>query len=113
MVETVQELELRRQSRIIESLVVYSMSWYLFGLLVELKRRNTTRQEYLYRKSSEHDIRYLRDHGYLEHFSISELREGENLIGKVQLTLIGNYLVDLRQQMSARQSSTLAESQVP
>jgi hypothetical protein len=104
-----QELELRRQSEIIEQLVVYSMSWYLFDMLAELRRRNTTGQEYLYRKTAERDIRYLRDHGYLEHFTIGELHEGENLTGKVQLTPIGNYLVDLRQRRNARPAPTRAE----
>jgi hypothetical protein len=107
----VQELELSRQRDIIEQLVVYSMSWYLFDMLSELKRRNTTGQEYLYRKSAERDIRYLRDHGYLEHFAIGQLCEGENLSGKVQLTPIGKYLVDLRQQMNARQAPKPAEHQ--
>jgi hypothetical protein len=105
-----QERKIDAQREIIEQLVVYSMSWYIFTMLAQLYHRNTTGQEYLYRDGDmARDLRFLRDHGYLEHFNIAGLHDGENLVEKVRLTPIGNFLVELREQMQARQARQSAD----
>lgn len=91
-------------------LVVYSMSWYVFTMLSQLYHRSRSGEEYLFRNNDAmpRDLRFLRDHGHLEHFNISALNDGDNLIGTVRLTPIGNYLVELREQLQAQQASAAA-----
>jgi hypothetical protein len=102
--------KLDRQQEIMVQLVLYSMSWYVFTMLSQLYHRSRTGEEYLFRDNDAmaRDLRFLRDHGHLEHFNIAELRDGENLIGKIRLTPIGNFLVELREQFQAQQSSAAA-----
>ena len=80
----------------INTIVKYSLAFYLFDELSHLYHDH----EYLYHKNAnfERDLRFLRDHGYLEHFGIGALQDGENLIGKVRLTPLGKLLVELRDQ---------------
>jgi hypothetical protein len=92
-----QEEQLSRQQEIIGQLVVYSMSHYLFDLLAKLYHGNRGGGEYLFRddEAVKRELRFLRDQGYLEHFHIRGLRNGENLIGQIRLTPIGEFLVKL------------------
>jgi hypothetical protein len=88
------------QQQILNKLVVYSLSWYLFKMLATFYHLERSEAgEYLFRDDDRmrYDLRFLRDHGYLEHFTIAELRDGENLVGKIRLTPVGNYLVELRE----------------
>ncbi len=106
-----QERKLNDQQKIITQLVLYSMSWYLFDLLANLYHRARTGEEYLYRSGAmDRDLRFLRDHGYLVHFTITDLRDGENLVGKVQLTPVGNFLVELREGHQAQQAADVTEA---
>ena len=96
-----QEHRLAEQQEIIAQLVVYSMSWYLFDLLSKLYHRRREGGEYLYRdnEAMRRDLRFLRDHGYLEHFTISTLQDGQDLVSTLTLTPVGNFLVELREQI--------------
>ena len=80
----------------INTIVKYSLAFYLFDHLSNLYYDN----EYIYHKNEwfERDLRFLRDHGYLENIGISALQDGENLIGKARLTPLGKLLVELREQ---------------
>jgi hypothetical protein len=71
------------------------MSSYLFDILSHLYHG----REYLFHndKPMQRSLRYLRDHGYLEHFNISDLAEGTNLAGRLSLTPVGNFLVEVRE----------------
>jgi hypothetical protein len=64
-----QEEKLDRQQDIILHLVVYSMSWYMFTMLSQLYHRTRSGEEYLFRNNDAmmRDLRFLRDHGHLEH----------------------------------------------
>jgi hypothetical protein len=95
-----QDKQLHMQQQILNKLVVYSLSWYLFKMLATFYHLERSEAgEYLFRDDDRmrYDLRFLRDHGYLEHFTIAELRDGENLVGKIRLTPVGNYLVELRE----------------
>jgi hypothetical protein len=95
-----QDKQLHMQQQILNKLVVYSLSWYLFKMLATFYHLERSEAgEYLFRDDDRmrQDLRFLRDHGYLEHFTIAELRDGENLVGKIRLTPVGNYLVELRE----------------
>jgi hypothetical protein len=80
----------------INTIVQYSLAFYLFDHLYHLYHDN----EYIYHKNENfaHDLRFLREHGYLEDFHIGPLQDGENLIGKARLTPLGKLLVELREQ---------------
>jgi hypothetical protein len=105
-----QEEQLNEQQKIITQLVIYSMSGYIFELLARLYHGNRDGGEYLFRddEAMKRDLRYLRDHGYLEHFYIGYLNDGENLIGKIRLTPVGNFLVELREPFQARSAAEAA-----
>jgi hypothetical protein len=108
-----QERKLEGQREIIDKLVIYSMSWYIFKTLQQLYHRGGTGEEYLYRANMEPNLRFLRDHGYLEQFILGGMPDGENLIGKVKLTPVGEYFVQLREEMEARPARTAAEHLTP
>jgi hypothetical protein len=109
-----QEQKLERQRWILEQLVAYSMSWYIYLTLEQLYNRSRTGEEYLYRRAEmERSLRFLRDHGYLEQFTIGDLPDGKNLIGTAELTPIANFLVELRQEMAARAARSSAEHLTP
>lgn len=104
-----QEVQLNVQQRIITQLVLYSMADYIFKLLARLYHGSRDGTEYLFRddEAMKQYLRFLRDHGYLEHFWTGELHDGENLVGRIQLTPVGNFLVELREQL---QSDSAAEA---
>jgi hypothetical protein len=110
-----QQKQLNVQQEIINNLVVYSMSWFIFDLLSKLYHRNREGGEYLFRnKGTMHrDFRFLRDHGYLEHFNIGDLHDGENLVGRIKLTPVGNYFVEVREQLRVRDAVEAAKYLVP
>jgi hypothetical protein len=94
-----QEQQLQEQQELITQLVVYSMAWYLFQLLADLHHRTQEQGEYLFRGSeaTRRDLRFLRDHGYLEHFVIGDLADGQDLVRTVRLTPLGRILVEMRE----------------
>lgn len=99
-----QEKRLDEQRRMIDDLVLYSMSWYLYDILKDLYFKNKAQSgEWVYHKDSEHNLRYLRDHGYLQHFNIRPLQDGDNLVGKVKLTEMGERFVELHQGIIKRE----------
>lgn len=97
-----QKSKLEKQEQIIQELVVYSMAFYLYKMLCDFKRCEEGKiEEYIYRKSQnfEHNLRYLRDNGFIEMtFQIASLMDGENIAKKVKLTPIGRFYVDLREK---------------
>jgi hypothetical protein len=106
-----QDKQLHIQEQILNSLVVYSISWYLFKMLADFYHLARCQGgEYLFRddERTRHSLRFLRDHGYLEHFRIGDLQDGENLMAKIKLTPVGNYLVELRQPPRAPEAAEAA-----
>jgi hypothetical protein len=53
--------------------------------------------KYVQGETFDHDLRYLRDHGYLELFQISQLVPGENLVSKLVVTEVGRRFVELKE----------------
>jgi len=101
---TRQEQALAEQQDIINQLVAYSMASYIFKHLqyvYHAQRKDPGwPDEYLFRKNPpfEHDLRFLRDHGYVEFLEIGSLNDGENLVNRLTLTPVGNFYVDLRER---------------
>ena len=100
---TKQEQTLTKQQDIINQLVAYSMASYIFKHLQYVyhgqRKDPGWPEEYLFRKNPpfEHDLRFLRDHGYIEFMEIGTMNDGENLVRSMKLTPVGNFYVDLRE----------------
>ena len=96
--------ELAEQRRILDNLIIYSMAYYVYdklkyitlGVLPEF-RHQFGEYKYVRDETFDHDLRYLRDHGYLEMFQLSDLHPGDNLVGKLRATDMGRQLVQLKE----------------
>ena len=80
------------------------MAFYIYDKLKYLCLGTNTKYrsafgEYKYVQDGtfDHDLRYLRDHGYLELFQISQLVPGENLVGKLVVTEMRRRFVELKE----------------
>ncbi len=98
-----QEKALQRQQHMINELVRYSMAEYIFKHLQWVyhgQKGESGYQEYIYHKNQafERDIRFLRDHGFIEYIQIGSLHEGDNLVKRLALTPIGKFYVSLREK---------------
>ena len=99
-----QGAQLDAQRKILDDLALYSMAFYIYDKLKYLTlgtaaEYKSTLGEYKYvqNEAFDHDLRYLRDHGYLELFQISQLVPGENLVGKLIVTEMGRRFVELKE----------------
>ena len=86
----------------INKLLIYSaMTYFEFEILARIYHASRNGGEYIFKKNEnfERQLRFLRDHGCIDpHTQIRNLRDGENLIGIVQLTDAGKSFVELREQ---------------
>jgi hypothetical protein len=106
----VEQLEKRldEQRQMLDDLILYSMAFHIYDKLKFLALGSLEPKgffgEYKYVKDEpfDHDLRYLRDHGYLEHFQLSELTPGENLVGKLKVTDMGQRFVKLKESRTLR-----------
>ncbi|MEX1231540.1 MAG: hypothetical protein WEB58_14930 [Planctomycetaceae bacterium] len=99
------ELETQRrildqQQEIINQLVVFSMAFFLFERLKGLHYARRNHTEYIFQKTDDFikDLRYLRDHGYIEILGIAQLNDGQDIAQIVKLTPIGEFYVQLREK---------------
>jgi hypothetical protein len=96
--------QLASQRKILDDLALYSMAFYIYDKLKYLSLGTTAEHKaalgeykYVQDETFDHDLRYLRDHGYLELFQISQLVPGENLVGKLVVTEMGRRFVELKE----------------
>lgn len=93
-----QKVAMGRQQELINQLVMFSMSWHIFAFLRDFA--NNKYSEFLYRSSEHKDLlRFLRDNGFIEMIHLRELRELDNLVGRVIPTPIGRSYVELRERI--------------
>jgi hypothetical protein len=80
-------------------LVIAVIPWSFSTLLSALRSFGKAFREYKYvnDEPTNHDLRYLRDHGYLEMFQLAELKPGENLVGRLKVTEMGQRFVELKE----------------
>ena len=90
------ETEVNKQQRIINDLVIYSISSSLFEILSHLSHQ----REYKYHSNegSKRAFRFLRDHGYIHYFRFDELHDEQNIVGTLYLTPAGKLLVQERER---------------
>jgi hypothetical protein len=107
-----QEEQLRAQQRIINELVLYSMSFLIFQRLSGIHRAARQGGEYLFQGDLEafrRDLRFLRDHGYLHHFHVNELQDGQNLASSLRLTPAGTFYVEFREEFERQQREEMVK----
>jgi hypothetical protein len=94
-----QQSQLDAQQEIITNLVKFGMAQYIFAHLRGILVAKRTGTEYRFDGSEamQRDLRFLRDHGYLEHFYVRGLDHGANLAAELALTPIGELIVQLRE----------------
>lgn len=99
-----QAAQLDEQRKMLDDLALYSMAFYIYDKLKYLTLGTDTEYKakfgeykYVSDEAFNHDLRYLRDHGYLELFQISQLTPGENLVGKLIVTEMGRRFVELKE----------------
>ena len=117
---TEQAQQIDAQRKILDDLALYSMAFYIYdklkflclGTLPEFDGRYG---EYKYHpdEAFDHDLRYLRDHGYLELFQIGSLQPGENLVGKLVPTEMGRRFVELKEARLTRRTPAVPVVIVP
>lgn len=95
--------KLDEQRRLLDDLIVYSMAFYVYKHLKYIYlgaiHKDGPYGDYRYVRDEafDHDLRYLRDHGYLEMFYLDQLTPGENLVGKLKVTEMGQRFVELNE----------------
>jgi hypothetical protein len=100
-----QALALGEQQHMISQLVTYSMAEFIFHNLQKLyhgKRKDEGwSPRFIYDKSGsfERDLRFLRDHGFIEFTEIGNLSAGTDLVQVLNLTPVGSMCVQLREAM--------------
>lgn len=100
---SVQQHQLEEQQRLLEKLIQdvarYSISDYIFYLLVGVDKAQKMKGEYLYRRDGTmgRNLRFLIDHGYIEEV-YPEPGDKTNLRDIVKITPAGHSLIALRAQ---------------
>ena len=107
-----QEQKIRAQQEVINQLVIYSMSQLIYQHLRGIYNATKNGTEYLFQGDHEafrRDLRFLRDHGYLEHFHVNELKDRQNLASFIRLTPTGEFYVYLREGSVRQQSEQIVK----
>jgi hypothetical protein len=92
-----QQGQINLQSDQIRNLVKFSMSWYIYNMLFEIRKAQKEGGEYVYRNdgSMDRNLRFLVEHGWVE--EVYPLpNDGESLSQKVKVTQIGEDLIAMR-----------------
>lgn len=118
IVNQIQEIEKQKeqinsQQKIINNLVIFSMSSFIFKHLSNIYHRKNSKQkqEYLYHdnEAMRREMYYLSDNGFIEPTNNSQplgfdrSLDGKDLVEIVKLTPIGNFLVELRDDIKSQE----------
>jgi hypothetical protein len=90
------ETEVNKQQRVINDLVIFSISSSLVEILSHLYHK----KEYKYyaNEGGQRNLRFLRNHGYVHYFRFDELQNEQDLVGTLRLTPAGELLVQERER---------------
>ncbi len=111
------EKKLDEQRHMLDDLILYSMAFHIYAKLqyLHLGSMNPSGRfgeyKYVNEEPFNHDLRFLRDHGYLEHFQIGELVPGENLVGRLKVTEMGQRFVNLKEGRGLRTDSAVSKAE--
>ena len=92
-----QQGKIDQQNERIRNLIRFSMSGYIYAMLLELRKAKLTSGQYIYRDdgSMNRNLRFLIDHGYVEeapHWP----QDGENICELVKITPSGEDVIAIR-----------------
>jgi hypothetical protein len=110
-----QRKSIRDQQQIINEVFIFGVAFYLVAMLRDFRRlASAPGGEYIFHKTESfaHNLRHLRDLGFIEMIKIGELREAENILPKVKLTPAGELFLDLREELEAEHRTREASSGV-
>jgi hypothetical protein len=100
-----QQSQLKDQRDIIDKLVLFSMSGFIFGHLEHILNAQITGQPYTvdHIDKVQDELRFLKDHGYIWDFDPSDIRPGRNIAEVIRLTDIAQWFVQLRLETEKRE----------
>jgi hypothetical protein len=92
-----QDLQISSQQAQIRNIVKFSMAWYIYDMLLELRKAELSGGEYIYRDngSMDRNLRFLIDHGFVQEV-YPWPRDGENLCPRVKITQPGIDVIAVR-----------------
>ncbi len=92
-----QQGQINLQTDQIRNLIKFSMSWYIYNMLFEIRRAQKEGGEYVYRNdgSMDRNLRFLVEHGYVEEV-YPWPNDGEGLSRRVKVTQSGEDLIAMR-----------------
>jgi hypothetical protein len=92
-----QKGQLDQQSEQIRNLVKFSMAWYIYKMLFDIKKAQTTNGEYVYKNdgSMDRNLHFLIDHGYVQEVYPWPGND-EEISRRVTLTASGQDLIAMR-----------------
>jgi hypothetical protein len=93
----VQQDQINLQTDQIRNLIKFSMSWYIYDMLFQIRKAQREGGEYVYRNdgSMDRNLRFLIEHGYVEEV-YPWPSDGEGLTRRVKITQSGEDLIAMR-----------------
>lgn len=107
-----QQEQIAAQQRVINELVLYSMSFLIFQHLSGIYHGAKRGESYLFQGDLEafrRDLRFLRDHGYFHHFHVNEVHDKQDLAATLKLTPAGVFYVELREAFEQQKKEQTQE----
>jgi hypothetical protein len=92
-----QQGQINLQNEQIRNLIKFSMSWYIYNMLFQIRKAQMEGGEYVYRNdgSMDRNLRFLIEHGYVQEV-YPWPSEGEGLSRRVTITQSGEDLIAMR-----------------
>jgi hypothetical protein len=92
-----QQGQINLQNEQIRNLIKFSMSWYIYNMLFQIRKAQMEGGEYVYRNdgSMDRNLRFLIEHGYVQEV-YPWPSDGESLSRRVTITQSGEDLIAMR-----------------
>jgi hypothetical protein len=92
-----QQGQINLQNEQIRNLIKFSMSWYIYNMLFQIRKAQMEGGEYVYRNdgSMDRNLRFLIEHGYVQEV-YPWPSDGEGLARRVTITQSGQDLIAMR-----------------
>ena len=100
-----QQGQLNTQDEKIQHLIKFSMSWFIYKMLSDLRDKEINGGEYIYKNngSMDRNIRFLIDHGYVRE-TYDQLRFDTDIMPFIKITKAGADLLEMRGPANDRKS---------
>ena len=90
---------INNEQKKINAIIRYSMADYIYNHLKAIYEGHKNNIPYIFHKTDEmiRDLKFLRNHGFLEFFEVRQQPNGQDLVKVTRPTPIGIYCVELRE----------------